>query len=78
MARGMSVTLIICTERAEAELESIVAAIHAGTLDPTAIDFSALAERLVASLDISIGDGSDEQGVEDEAESEAETERFIN
>jgi hypothetical protein len=77
MARGMPITLTICTCRVAEELESIIAAVHGGTLDPTTIDFQALADRLVESMDISFHDDADAD--EQDCASEDETaERVIN
>jgi hypothetical protein len=78
MARGMPITLTICTCRVAEELESIIAAVHGGTLDPTTIDFQALADRLVESMDISFGDGSDEDEQDCASEDDETEERIIN
>jgi hypothetical protein len=67
------VTLTICTCRVAEELESIVAAVHAGTLDPVTIDFQALADKLAGLMDIEVVDGSDEDSVEPDT-----SERVVN
>ena len=67
------VTLTICTCRVAEELESIVAAVHAGTLDPATIDFQELADKLAGLMDIEVGGGSDEDATEPDV-----SERVIN
>jgi len=67
------VTLTICTCRVVEELESIVAAVHAGTLDPVTIDFQELADKLAGLMDIEVAHGSDEDAIEPDA-----SERLVN